>query len=78
MVFEKKLNPIDDIDFLSSNLKRYFTLRFFFNSGGYENSQAGHSGLSYLRLKEFIYNAESVTQIIYAWRIIPYNKIAPN
>ena len=27
---------------------------------------------------EFIHKAESVTRIIYAWRIIPHKKIVPN
>ena len=30
------------------------------------------------RFEEFIHNAESVAQIIYAWQIIPINKIVPN
>ena len=29
-------------------------------------------------LYEFIHNAESVTRIIYAWRIIPHNQIVLN
>ena len=35
------------------------------------------SGLNYARFEEFIHNAESVTRIIYAWRVIPHNKIVP-
>ena len=35
------------------------------------------SGLNYSRFEEFIHNAESVTQIIYAWWVIPHNKIVP-
>ena len=31
-----------------------------------------------MRFEEFIQNAESVTRIFYAWRIIPRNKIVLN
>ena len=37
-----------------------------------------HSGLNYARIEEFIHIAESVTRIIYAWRIISLKKTAPN
>ena len=35
-------------------------------------------GLNYALFEEFIHIAESVARIIYAWRIIPHNKIVPN
>ena len=36
------------------------------------------SGLNYARFEEVIHNAESVTRIFYAWRIILHNKLVPN
>ena len=33
------------------------------------------SGLNYARFEEFIHINDSVTRIIYAWRITPYNKM---
>ena len=44
IVFSKKfLHPIEDIDFLSSNLKKKFYLQLFFvKFCGFENCQIGH------------------------------------
>ena len=44
IVFNKKLlHPIKDIDFLSSNLKRYFASEYIFGKfWGFENCQVGH------------------------------------
>ena len=36
------------------------------------------SGINYAHLEEFMHISESVTQINYALRIIPHNKIVPN
>ena len=35
-------------------------------------------GLNYARFEEFIQIAESVSRIIYAWQIIPHNKLVTN
>ena len=35
-------------------------------------------GLICGRFEDLVHNAESITQNIYAWQIIPHNKIAPN
>ena len=76
---QKFLFSIEDIDFLSSNAKKIFHLQLFFvKFWGLENCQNFYvPGLNYARFKEFIHNAESVTRIIYAWRIIPHKKIVP-
>ena len=71
-VFNKNfLYPIEDIDFPSSNVKS-----FFFKVLGVSNWQC--SGLNYARFEEFVHNAERITRIIYAWRLILHNKIVPN
>ena len=68
------LYTIKDISFLSSYFKRHFNLSF----GVWKLPKLPCSGLNYARFEEFIHNAESVTQIISAWRIIPHDKIVPN
>ena len=40
-------------------------------------AKLARSGLNYERFEKLIQIASSVTQIIYEWRIIPYNKIVP-
>ena len=80
IVFAKKiLYPIEDIEFLSSNVKRYFTWRLFFvKFWGFENCQIGpSSGPNYASFEEFFHIAESVTRSIYAWRIIQLSKVVP-
>ena len=43
IVFDKTfLYPIEDIDFLSSSLKSYFTSDFFVKFWWFENCQIGH------------------------------------
>ena len=72
------LYPIEVIDFVSSIVKRCFTSNYFFqSSGGWKLPNLSCSGLNYARFEEFIHNAESLTRIIYALRIIPHNKIVP-
>ena len=76
---KKFLYLIEDIDFLSSNVKRYFTSDSFCKVlEVWKLPNLPYSGLNYERFEVFVHNAESVTQIIYAWRIIPHNKIVPN
>ena len=62
---------------LTSNIKNIFHLRLFFvKFWGFEIWAC--SGLNYARFEEFFLNAEIVTRMIYAWRIMPLNKIVPN
>ena len=78
IIFNKYfLYPIEVIDFASSIVKRYFTSDYFFQSSGGLKIAKSCSGLNYARFEEFIHNAESVTRIIYALRIVPDNKIVP-
>ena len=78
-IFGKILYPVEDIDTLKWNVKRYFTSDCFFCKvlGVWKLSIWPCSGLIYVRFEHFIHNVESVTQIIYAWRL-PHNKIFPN
>ena len=63
----KFLYPIKDIGFLSSNMKRYFTSDYFLLSyGSLKIAKIACSGLIYARFDELLYNAETVTRIIYA------------
>ena len=81
IVFDKVfLYPIiEDTDFLSSDVKDILPANIFCKVLGiWKLSNWPSSGLNYARFEEFIHIAESVTQIIYAWRIIPHNKIVPN
>ena len=59
IVFNKNfLYPIEDIDFLSSNLKKIFYLRLFFVLGHLKLPNLPYSGLNYARFEKFNLNAE--------------------
>ena len=80
IVFDKVfLYPIEDFDFLSSNSKIYLTSEYFCKVFWvWKLSNWPCSGLNYARSEEFLHIADSVTRNIYAWQIIPHNKIVPN
>ena len=77
---QKFLYHIEDIDFLSSNMKRFFLPRIINWKvlGVWKLPILPCSGLHYARFEEFFDNAKRVTRITYARQFIPLNKIVPN
>ena len=71
------LYPIENINFLSSNVKRYFTDNFLYSSEGLKVAKFAMFWTK-LCFEDFIHNTESLTRIIYKWRILPLNKIVSN
>ena len=68
LVFNKKLLlPSEVIDFLSSNLKQYFTSHFVVKIWGLKIAQ----------LPMFLTKLSELRSI-YTWRVIPHNRIVPN
>ena len=64
---------------MSSKLKRYFPSIDFCEVLGVSKFPIWPpSRLIDVHFEDFILTAESVTRIIYAWRIITNNKIVPN
>ena len=57
--------------------KIFYLQVFFVKFWGFKNCQNGYV-LNYARFEEFIHIADSVTRIIYAWQVIPHNKVVPN
>ena len=73
---QKKLCPIEDVDFLEPISKNILPEIFFVaNFWDLKVDILSYSELIYARLENCFYNAQSVTQITYVLRIIQPNKI---